>query len=193
LPSSSISTTRCWPGSWRLCVPICCSCTGARRRSAYARSASASRPDSIAWAKKLGADATVDHSKPLPEQLGGECDYIFICTNTDPVFAALPKLAAPQGRICSIVRTAKPVDLAPLQEKSLAFAWEGMFTRSTFQTADMQAQHELLGEAAKLVDAGTLVTTFQENLGRICAANLRTAHRRIEQGHTIGKLVLEGF
>ncbi|MDH4093910.1 MAG: zinc-binding alcohol dehydrogenase family protein [Betaproteobacteria bacterium] len=155
--------------------------------------ASASRPESIAWVSKLGADATVDHSKPLPEQLGGEADYVLICTNTDPLFPALPKITAPQGRICSIVRTLKPVDLAPLQEKSLTFAWEGMFTRSTFQTPDMQGQHELLEAAARHFDAGTLVTTFRENLGRICAANLRVAHRRIEQGHTIGKLVLEGF
>ena len=125
--------------------------------------------------------------------MGGEADFILICTNTDPVFPMLPKLAAPQGRICSIVRTLKPVDLAPLQEKSLTFAWEGMFTRSTFQTPDMQAQHELLDATARHIDAGTLVTTLRENLGRICAAHLKEAHRRIEEGHTIGKLVLEGF
>ncbi|HEU4645174.1 MAG TPA: zinc-binding alcohol dehydrogenase family protein [Burkholderiales bacterium] len=155
--------------------------------------ASASRPESIAWVRKLGADATVDHTKSLPEQLGGEADYIFICTSTDPLFPVLPKLARPQGRICSIVRTLKPVDLAPFQEKSLTFAWEGMFTRSTFETEDMQAQHELLEATGRHVDAGTLVTTFKENLGRICAQNLKAAHRRLEQGHTLGKLVLEGF
>jgi alcohol dehydrogenase len=44
-----------------------------------------------------------------------------------------------------------------------------------------------------LIDAGTLVTTCREKLGPINAANLKTAHRRIEQGRTIGKLVLEGF
>lgn len=155
--------------------------------------ASASRPESIAWVRKLGADATVDHTRSLPEQMGGEADFVLICTSTDPVFPILPQLVAPQGRICSIVRTSKPVDLAPLQEKSLTFSWEGMFTRSTFETPDMQAQHELLEATARHIDAGTLVTTFTENLGRICAARLKEAHRRIEQGHTIGKLVLEGF
>jgi len=155
--------------------------------------ASASRPESIAWAKKLGADATVDHTKSLPEQLGAEADFVFVCTNTDPVFPVLPRLIRPQGRICSIVRTLKPVDLSVLQEKSVSFSWEGMFTRSTFQTPDMQSQHELLQETARLVDAGEVVTTFRENLGRISAANLKQAHRRLEQGHTIGKLVLEGF
>lgn len=155
--------------------------------------ASASRPESIAWAKRLGADATVDHTKSLPEQLGGEADYIFCCTDTDPVFPLLPRLVKPQGRICSIVRTLKPVDLSVLQEKSVTFSWEGMFTRSTFQTPDMQAQHELLQETARHIDAGTMVTTFRENLGRINAASLKQAHRRLEQGHTIGKIVLEGF
>jgi len=159
--------------------------------------ASASRPDSIAWVKTLGADAVVDHTRPLPEQMAAlgapEADYIFCCNNTDEVFPVLARLIAPQGRICSIVRTLRPVDLAPLQEKSASFSWEGMFTRSTFQTPDMQAQHNLLEDVAGLLEAGTLATTFRENLGTICAANLKQAHRRIELGHMIGKLVLEGF
>ncbi|MEO8717410.1 MAG: zinc-binding alcohol dehydrogenase family protein [Burkholderiales bacterium] len=159
--------------------------------------ASASRPDSIAWVKGLGADAVVDHTQPLPEQMAAlgspEADYIFCCNDTDRTFPLLPRLIAPQGRVCSIVRTLRPVDLAALQEKSVSFSWEGMFTRSTFQTHDMLAQHNLLEDAAGLLEAGTLVTTFRENLGTICAETLKLAHRRIEHGHMIGKLVLEGF
>ena len=159
--------------------------------------ASASRADSIAWVKALGADATVDHAKPLPEQMAAlgahEVDFIFCCNNTEPVFPVLPRLIAPQGRICSIVRMGKPVDLSQLQEKSASFAWEGMFTRSTFQTPDMQAQHDLLEDAAGLFESGALVTTLRDNLGKICAAHLKLAHQRIEQGHMVGKLVLEGF
>ncbi len=159
--------------------------------------ASASRPDSVAWVKGLGADAVVDHTQPLPPQLAalgaGEAEYIFCCNNTDAIFADLPRLIAPQGRICSIVRTLRPVDLAPLQEKSVSFAWEGMFTRSSFDTPDLLAQHNLLEDAAGLHEAGTLVTTLRANLGRICAENLRQAHQRLEHGHTVGKLALEGF
>jgi len=159
--------------------------------------ASGSRPDSIAWVKALGADATVDHNKPLPEQMAAlgapEVDYIFCCNNTESVFDALPRLIAPQGRICSIVRMARPVELSLLQEKSVSFSWEGMFTRSTFQTPDMEAQHGLLEDATGLLETGALVTTVRENLGKICAAQLKQAHQRIEQGHMVGKLVLEGF
>jgi NADPH:quinone reductase len=159
--------------------------------------ASASRADSIAWVKALGADATVDHAKPLPEQMAAlgapDVDFIFCCNNTESVFPVLPRLIAPQGRICSIVRMGKPVDLSLLQEKSASFSWEGMFTRSTFQTPDMEAQHGLLEDAAGLLESGVLVTTVRENLGKICAAHLKRAHQRIEQGHMVGKLVLEGF
>lgn len=159
--------------------------------------ASASRVDSIAWVKALGADATVDHARPLPEQMAAlgapDVDFIFCCNNTEAVFPVLPRLIAPQGRICSIVRMGKPVDLSLLQEKSASFSWEGMFTRSTFQTPDLEAQHGLLEDAAGLLESGVLVTTVRENLGKICAAHLKRAHQRIEQGHMVGKVVLEGF
>ena len=159
--------------------------------------ATASRPESIAWAKGLGADATVDHTKPLPEQMAAlgtpEVDYLLCFTNTDAVYPVFPKLVKPQGKIGLIVRVTKPVDLSILHDKSIAVCMEGMFTRSTFQTPDMIAQHELLNEAAGLVEAGVLKTTLKENLGKICAANLKRAHKLLEGGHVIGKLVLEGF
>lgn len=159
--------------------------------------ATASRPESTAWVRGLGADHVIDHAKDLAPQLAAagipEVDYIFCLNNTDHYFPAFAKLIRPQGRICSIVNLLRPVDLAPLQPKSVTFAWEGMFTRSTYQTADMIGQHELLNETAALIDSGALKTTFGTNLGRINAANLKRAHAMLEAGHTIGKIVLEGF
>ena len=46
---------------------------------------------------------------------------------------------------------------------------------------------------ARMVDAGTIRTTVQENFGKINAANLKRAHAQIESGTTRGKIVLEGF
>ena len=151
--------------------------------------ASASRPESIAWCKGLGADETVDHSRPIE----GEFDFVLCFSSSDLYWPAFPKLVKPQGKIGMIVRTARPVDLAILHDKSIAVHLEGMFTRSTFQTPDMAAQHALLEEAAGLVEAGVLKTTLTANLGRIDAANLRRAHKMLEEGHVIGKLVLEGW
>jgi zinc-binding alcohol dehydrogenase family protein len=159
--------------------------------------ATASRADSIAWARKLGADDVIDHTRDLPAQVAalgrGEVDYILCCNSTDHHFPAFASLIAPKGKICSIVNTTKPVDLAPLMQKSVTFAWELMFTRPMFQTADMAVQHQILDETAALVEAGTLQTTAATRLSPINAANLRKAHALLEGGHVVGKIVLEGF
>ena len=169
----------------------------AKRLACLTIVATASRPESIAWVRGLGADHAIDHTKELGPQLAAvglrEVDYVFCLSSTDQYFPAFAPLIKPQGKICAIVGTQKPVELAPLMAKSVSFAWELMFTRPTFQTDDMQAQHELLNEAAALIEAGTLRTTMTANLGRINAANLRRAHALLEAGHVIGKLVLEGF
>jgi len=151
--------------------------------------ASAARPESIAWCKDLGADATVDHSRPIE----GEYDFVLCLSSSDFYWPAFPKLVKPQGKIGLIVRTVKPVNLEILHDKSISVHLEGMFTRSSFQTPDMAAQHALLDEAAGLVEAGVLKTTLAQKLGKINAANLKRAHRMLEEGHVIGKLVLEGW
>ncbi|HXR58197.1 MAG TPA: zinc-binding alcohol dehydrogenase family protein [Burkholderiales bacterium] len=151
--------------------------------------ASASRPESIAWVRELGADEVIDHSRPIE----GEFDFVLCLTATDSYWKQFPVITKPQGKIGLIVRTVKPVDLHILHDKSITVCLEGMFTRSTFQTADMEAQHRLLDEAAGLVEAGVLRHTMKENLGRVCAEHLKRAHQRLEGGHAIGKVVLEGF
>ena len=151
--------------------------------------ASASRPESIAWCKSLGADETVDHTRPIE----GEYDYVLCFSSSDAYWSSLPKITKPQGKVGMIVRTMKPVDLSILHDKSIAVCLEGMFTRSTFQTRDIEAQHTLLEETAGLIEVGVLKGTMTQNLGKIDAAGLRRAHQMIENGHVTGKLVLEGW
>jgi NADPH:quinone reductase-like Zn-dependent oxidoreductase len=93
--------------------------------------ASASRPESAAWVRELGADHGVDHRRPL--------------------------------------------DLNVLKAKSVHFAWEFMFTRSQFPTADMGRQGEILDHLAELYEAGVLRPTLQQTLSPINAANLEIA------------------
>jgi zinc-binding alcohol dehydrogenase family protein len=151
--------------------------------------ASASRPESIQWCRNLGADETVDHTHAI----AGEFDYVLCFSSSDAYWSSFPKLVKPQGKLGMIVRTVKPVDLAILHDKSITICLEGMFTRSTFQTEDMAAQHVLLDETAGLIEAGVLKCTMTQNLGKIDAANLRRAHKMLEEGHVTGKLVLEGW
>ena len=158
--------------------------------------ATASRPETHDWCKQLGAHHVIDHSKPMPEQLKGRghrfVDYIFGVTESGQHFDAIAEVIAPQGKF-GLIDDPKSLDVAKLKGKSASLHWEAMFTRSTFQTPDMDAQHRLLDEVAGMVESGTIRTTLAENLGRINAANLRRAHAMIESGRTRGKIVLEGF
>ncbi|WP_029349374.1 zinc-binding alcohol dehydrogenase family protein [Bosea sp. 117] len=156
----------------------------------------ASRPESRKWVEELGAHAVIDHSKPLSEELAraglGEVDYVYSLTQTDTHWAEIIKAVRPQGRI-ALIDDPKSLDALALKGKSLSLHWELMFTRSMFGTPDMIAQHELLSEVSRLVDAGTVRTTLGANYGTINAANLRRAHAAIESGRSIGKIVLEGW
>jgi NADPH2:quinone reductase len=159
--------------------------------------ATASRPETAEWCRALGAHHVVDHAKPLAaevEALGlGQPGWVFSITQTDRHIAEIVKLIAPQGRIALIDDPASAIDIMPLKQKCLSLHWELMFTRAMFETPDMGEQGRLLNEVSRLVEAGTIRTTFGEHFGRIDAANLRRAHALIESGRAKGKIVLEGW
>jgi zinc-binding alcohol dehydrogenase family protein len=161
--------------------------------------ASASRPESGAWCRQQGADAVINHRQPLQEELATAgfttVNYI-LCTNSvEQYVESMAAVIAPQGKICTIVGTKdnEPIPMNLFMQKSVGFFFELMFTRPVFQTTDMQAQHDLLSEAARLIDAGVLHTTLTERFGPLTAGNLRRAHARIETGTMIGKLALGGI
>ncbi|HVB73029.1 MAG TPA: zinc-binding alcohol dehydrogenase family protein [Ktedonobacteraceae bacterium] len=157
----------------------------------------ASRPETIQWVREHGAAAVINHHAPFAPQLKqigiDAVEYIFCLNNIEKHWQEMAEVIAPQGKICSIVGSNAPLDLAAVRDKSVTFAWEFMFTRPKYQTSDMIEQHNLLNKLAALVDEGKIRTTMTERLEPINAANLRLAHAKIEAGSTIGKIVLEHF
>ena len=158
--------------------------------------ATASRPETIAWATDLGAHHVVNHSRPLAGEIAalkiGAPAFVFSTNNTDRHFSEIVELIAPQGRF-ALIDDPAALDIVPLKRKSVSTHWELMFTRSLFDTADIAEQGRLLREVSRLVGEGTIRTTLTENFGPINAANLRRAHALIESGQARGKIVLEGF
>ena len=156
--------------------------------------ATASRPETIAWCEKLGADEVVNHRNNLAdeiEKIGYQnVDYILCLNDTDGHWEAMTKAIKPQGVICSIVENKQPLDMDTLKSKSAGIVWEFMFTRSMYQTEDMVEQSNLLGELSQLIEDGVIVSTCNDVVKPINALNLRDVHQRLEKGKTIGKIVL---
>jgi zinc-binding alcohol dehydrogenase family protein len=169
----------------------------ARRLTGLTVIGTASRPETQAWVRELGAHHVIDHGKPLSEELArigiGQVSHVASLTQTDQHYAQLVECLQPQGRLALIDDPLQPLDVMQLKRKSLSLHWELMFTRSLYQTEDMIEQHRLLQRVAELVDSGVLKTTLGEHFGRIDAANLRRAHALLESGKAKGKIVLEGF
>jgi NADPH:quinone reductase-like Zn-dependent oxidoreductase len=157
--------------------------------------ATASRPETVAWVKDLGADHVIDHRKALRPQIDSIgldfVDYIAIFNDTDGHWNAATDLICPQGTIVSIVENSKPLKQETMKTKAATFAWEFMFTRSMFQTPDIIEQHKLLNWVACEIDAGRIRTTLNKIFTPINAANVRKAHALIETGQAKGKVVLE--
>lgn len=159
--------------------------------------ATASRPETIDWVKKLGADQVINHRNPLNDELKAigiaHVDYILCTSETDQYFDVMAEIITPQGRIATITEAKESHNVDLLKAKSASFSYEFMFTRSMFQTPDMIEQHKLLATVADLIDAGTLKNTANESFGALTPESLRKAHALLESGKAIGKITFEGI
>jgi len=168
----------------------------ARRLTGLTVVATASRPESQRWCLDLGAHAVIDHSQPMKEQVEKlklpPVALIASLTSTEQHYKTLADIIAPQGKF-GLIDDPAEFNVSVFKGKAVSIHWESMFTRSSFQTSDMIAQHMLLNDVADLIDKGVLRTTLDQTFGTINAANLKRAHALLESGKSRGKIVLEGW
>jgi len=156
--------------------------------------ATASRSESENWCKELGADFVVNHRdlKAELKKIGhSQVDYILDFVDINGYWEIIAEIIKPQGHIVSITGSSDPLNLALLKTKSVSFSWELMYTRSMYNTDDIEQQHQILNKIAELLDAGTLKTTLTTTLNGFNVENLKEAHRMQESGKTIGKTVIK--
>lgn len=154
--------------------------------------ATASRPESDAWVRDLGAHDVVDHHGDLPAQvLAIEPDGIewILTTNSIGQLPVYERMLRPFGQIVAIDDPSH-LDVVSLKSKALTWHWEFMFARSLHQAPDLIRQHEILDAITELVDTGRLRSTATTVLHPIDAETLRQAHALVESGRVIGKVVL---
>lgn len=155
----------------------------------------ASRPKTIAWVNKMGADQVVNHRESLWDQLGAQyanqIDDIMILHSTEDYFDVATKLVRPLGHVGSIVETIKPVKLGKLKDKAASFDWEFMFAKAKYKV-DVESQGEILNNLAQLLDEGQITTTRTVTLNSISVETLKQAHKQVETDQMVGKLVVVG-
>ena len=167
----------------------------ARKLTGLTVIATASRPETVEWVQKMGADHVINHYESLVDQindLGLEPHYVASLNGTAEHFPSIVELIKPRGHI-AIIDDPGSAEIGSFKFKALSFSWEFMFTRSMFQTEDMEKQHELLNRVSELIDDGTLISTVTGKLGKLSVETLKAAHVQQESGRVIGKNVLEGF
>ncbi len=167
----------------------------AKRLTGLTVIATASRPDTEAWVRRMGADHVVNHRNPLDGEiraLGVAPRYVASLTNTEQHFSAIAELIQPRGHI-AVIDDPPTLDILPLKMKALSTSWEFMFTRPMFKTADIDIQHRLLNRIADMLDDGTLLSTVNKRDGALSVEALLAAHTHQESGSAIGKTVLDGF
>lgn len=165
----------------------------ARRLTAFSVIATASRDASREWCLSLGAHHVVDHRQSLTAQMSAldvpPVTHIACLTHTASHLPELIELIEPHGKL-GIIDDHATFDAAPLKGKSLSLHWEMVFTRALYQTRDLGVQHQILDRVAALIDQGLVRTTLTTVLSPLTAASLREAHRLIEAGEVIGKVVV---
>ena len=157
--------------------------------------ATASRPETIEWVKKMGADHVINHRESLVEQvkaIGLTPKYVASLNGTEQQFPSIVELIKPRGHI-ALIDDPKKIDIHSIKLKALTFSWEFMFARPMFQTEDMDRQHEILNRVSSLIDEGIIQSTVTNNLGKLTTESLTKAHELQESGRAIGKNVLSGF
>ncbi|CCE02774.1 zinc-binding alcohol dehydrogenase family protein [Bradyrhizobium sp. STM 3809] len=168
----------------------------ARRLTGLTVLATATRPESRDWCLALGAHAVIDHAKPMKEQIDAlklpPVGLVASLTHSDQHYKAIAEFMAPQGKF-GLIDDPAEFSLAAFKGKAISIHWESMFTRSSFTTPDMIAQHNLLNDVSDLIDKRVIRTTLGDNYGTINAANLKRAHALIESNTSRGKIVLEGW
>eukprot|EP00824_Muranothrix_gubernata_P020993 TRINITY_DN4297_c1_g3_i1.p1 TRINITY_DN4297_c1_g3~~TRINITY_DN4297_c1_g3_i1.p1 ORF type:complete len:343 (+),score=87.41 TRINITY_DN4297_c1_g3_i1:73-1029(+) len=152
--------------------------------------ATASRPETEAFCRKLGADFIISHHGNMKEQLEklglNGADFILNTAPLDNNWDQITTLLKPFSRVCSILMAQKPIDTTPLFMLRASLSFELMFTRPTFDVAP-ELQGAILDKVADLVDQGILKTPLQRTFE---FSEIQEAHVAIESGKTIGKLVI---
>ena len=152
--------------------------------------ATASRDESRAFVRELGADQVVGHRNLRDEVSAVAPEGVrwifssFTAGNLD----AYQQLLQPFGEIVAVDDDPGPI--GALKTKALSFHWEYMFARILHETPDVAGQGRLLAQTAELVEQGRVRTTLTRTLTGLSPDTLAEAHEILRSGTAVGKVAI---
>ncbi|KAJ3091088.1 hypothetical protein HK102_001720 [Quaeritorhiza haematococci] len=155
--------------------------------------ATASRPETIEWCKKLGATHVINHHNDLKQELEKigikEVDIVFLCFKGNEYISKSVELVKPFGKIVSICPLQEPLDLHGAGfGKVVTFSWAFMFAKA-IHGVNMESQGKILAEIARLVDAGVLQNVVVKS-GPFSLEAIKEAHLELDGAKGYGKTVV---
>jgi zinc-binding alcohol dehydrogenase family protein len=152
--------------------------------------ATASRAETIAWTKDLGADHVI--GRDLAAELAAigmdRLHAIFGTTYTQDYLPVIPGLLRAFGHFM-VIDDPATLDIKPFKQKALSVHWEFMFAKA-LNDYRPEGQGAMLAKLAALVDAGQVRTTRTQTVPA-SIPSVRAAHQALENGTTIGKIVMD--
>lgn len=152
--------------------------------------ATASRPESQEWCRRMGAGLVLDHAQDLGIQLASagiaSIDLIMSTANSAANIATYAKLLRPFGHLAVIDGVP---DFTPLMGASVSIHLEMVFSRIMNGFLPEQ-QSEILQTAAALIKAGKVKPITSTVLHGLSSETMRKAHTLVEKRQTAGKIVI---
>lgn len=156
--------------------------------------ATSSRDETAQKVKELGADHVINHRQAMPPQIRAlgidQVDYILCCADLTPeLLADYSDILMVWGKMCTITPVPPSSNFMSFFMKSQSLAFELMFARAGLRNEASKRQHEILQEAATLLEDGIL--TCREGVSQpLNLANLIEALELQKSGQAIGKITL---
>ncbi|EAR92836.1 zinc-binding alcohol dehydrogenase family protein (macronuclear) [Tetrahymena thermophila SB210] len=156
--------------------------------------ATASRPESVDYCKKQGADIVINHKNSLIEELKAleitGVDYIFNTSDMTPFyFDQFTALINPFGGIVGISGFLEPLIMAPLFLKRVKVSCECMFVRSLYGK-NQEIQNKILNKICLELENRN-ITHNLEVLKDFNIENLTEGHNVCKSGVNIGKIAYQ--
>ncbi|KAH8884113.1 quinone oxidoreductase [Thozetella sp. PMI_491] len=160
--------------------------------------ATASRPETEAFARASGATHVINHRKDIVEQIKSldlpkdvPLKYAYITSRTEQYFYPIGRVLAPYGKVCTIVQAKFELYGLDYMSKSLSlvYCWLGTGPYHHYENDDAEKHHRWFEEMGQLVDQGVIKTHLTKRI-RLTADGVRETHRQLEAGTLVGKVGL---